>query len=328
VNAPPWTVGQTIGFSGSASDPEDGALPASALSWSLVLQHCPSNCHTHQIQTWDGVASGSFVAPDHDYPSYLELTLTATDSLGKSTSVTRRLDPQTVVLSFATAPSGLTLGVDASTQATPFTRTVIVGSAHSISAAASQSLNGVGYSFGSWSDGGARVHTITAPATATTYTATYVQTTRTVTPLADAETRQNQAAKNFGTALTMQERSGKNAYRSYLLFDVSGLTGAPTNAKLRLWVTDASSASRGLYVLANTTWTETGITWNSAPALPGTAYRTFSAGTAGAWVEIDLGTLVTGNGRYAFAISGGSSDVVAFQTKEGANDPQLVLTLP
>ena len=37
------------------------------------------------IQDFSGVASGSFVAPDHEYPSYLELRLTATDS-GTSSS--------------------------------------------------------------------------------------------------------------------------------------------------------------------------------------------------------------------------------------------------
>ena len=95
-----WKVGDLINFSGSATDPQDGALPASALTWTLVLQHCPSNCHPHAIQTFPGVASGSFNAPDHEYPSYLELTLTATDSFGTQASVTRRLDPQTVVLTF------------------------------------------------------------------------------------------------------------------------------------------------------------------------------------------------------------------------------------
>ena len=42
-----WKVGDLINFSGSATDPQDGALPASALTWTLVLQHCPSNCHPH-----------------------------------------------------------------------------------------------------------------------------------------------------------------------------------------------------------------------------------------------------------------------------------------
>ena len=48
----------------------------------MIIHHCPSNCHTHVYQTFDGVAGGSFPAPDHEYPSYLEIQLTATDSCG------------------------------------------------------------------------------------------------------------------------------------------------------------------------------------------------------------------------------------------------------
>ena len=64
-----WKVGTVISFSGSATDAEDGTLPASKLTWSLLVRHCPSNCHTHPVQDFVGVASGSFSAPDHEYPS-------------------------------------------------------------------------------------------------------------------------------------------------------------------------------------------------------------------------------------------------------------------
>jgi glucose/arabinose dehydrogenase len=168
-----WRVGSTIGFGGSGTDPEDGALPASALTWTLVLYHCPSNCHTHTLQTWSGVASGSFDAPDHDYPSYLELQLRATDSGGLSTTATRRLDPQTVALTFASSPAGLQLAVNGAAGTAPFTRTVVVGSTNSVSATSPQALSGTSYTFSSWSDGGAQTHNVVAPATAATLTATY-----------------------------------------------------------------------------------------------------------------------------------------------------------
>ena len=177
ITAPPatpgWRVGQTLSFAGGATDPEDGPLPASALSWQLVMHHCPTSCHAHPIQTWTGVASGSFVAPDHDFPSYLELQLVATDSGGAQDVTTRRLDPQTVDLTFTSTPPGLSLAVGASSATTPFTRTVIVGSATAVSATSPQTQGAQSYAFSTWSDGGAQAHTITAPATATTYTATY-----------------------------------------------------------------------------------------------------------------------------------------------------------
>ena len=80
-----WKVGDTINFSGHATDAQDGTLPASALSWSLILHHCftPTDCHTHLIQTVNGVSSGSFTAPDHEYPCWLELQLDR-DRLGRT----------------------------------------------------------------------------------------------------------------------------------------------------------------------------------------------------------------------------------------------------
>jgi len=168
-----WKVGDSISFSGSATDPDQGSLPASALTWTLLLQHCPSNCHSHTVQSWPGVASGSFSAPDHEHPSYLDLQLTATDAQGLQGTTTVRLNPQTVVLSFASSPSGLQLTVGPDSATTPFTRTVIIGSANSISAPSPQALSGTNYTFSSWSDGGAQTHNITAPASPATYTATY-----------------------------------------------------------------------------------------------------------------------------------------------------------
>jgi hypothetical protein len=149
-------------------------LPASALSWQVILHHCPSDCHTHLLQTFTGVASGSFTAPDHEYPSYLELQLTATDSGGLTNTASLRLDPKTVVLTFQSNPaSGFQLTVGSTSQQAPFTRTVIVGSANSVSAPTPQTVRGQTYKFDSWSDGGAQTHTITAPPTATTYTAKF-----------------------------------------------------------------------------------------------------------------------------------------------------------
>jgi hypothetical protein len=141
--------------------------------WTLTLQHCPSNCHPHLLQTVPGGDSGSFFAPDHEYPSYLELQLTVTDSGGSQDTETLRLDPQTVVLTFQSAPSGLQLTVGASSSAAPFTRTVIVGSSNSISAPSPQTLGGTTYQFASWSDGGAQTHNIVALASPATYTAQY-----------------------------------------------------------------------------------------------------------------------------------------------------------
>jgi PKD repeat protein len=170
-----WSVGQSIAFSGSATDQEDGTLAPSRLSWQLNMHHCPvvESCHIHPLQQFAGVASGSFAAPDHEYPSFVELVLTATDSSGQTNQKNVRLDPQTTALQFNTAPAGLTLAVGSSSGATPFSRTVIVGSNNSVSAPATGTLGTSSYEFVSWSDGGAATHNVTAPAGGASYVATY-----------------------------------------------------------------------------------------------------------------------------------------------------------
>ena len=170
-----WTVGQTVTFAGHASDPTEGTLPDTALSWQLLMHHCTTidSCHIHNVQDWQGVASGSFIAPDHDYPSYLELVLSATDGEGITDVRGVRLDPRTVTLTFTSQPAGLQVTVGSTSDATPFTRTVIQGSTNTVSAPTPQSLAGTTYTFDTWSDGDAQTHVLTAPTAPTTYTAGY-----------------------------------------------------------------------------------------------------------------------------------------------------------
>ncbi len=171
-----WAVGQEIAFAGSARDESGAALPAAALHWTLDLRHCsalaPDSCHTHRIQDFAGVAAGHFAAPDHEFPSHLELTLTATDANGLSASQTVRLDPRTVDVTVHSEPEGLRVAFGGEAQATPFTRAVIAKSQTTMSAASPQSLGGASYVFGYWSDGGAATHALSAPAP-TSVTATY-----------------------------------------------------------------------------------------------------------------------------------------------------------
>jgi glucose/arabinose dehydrogenase/PKD repeat protein len=167
-----WRAGDTITFSGMASDLEDGTLPATALTWTVILHHCPSNCHTHPVTGFAGVAEGAFPAPDHEYPSHLELQLTARDSSGLTSTTSLLLFPQTTTLTFQTNPPGLQIAVGSGSEATPFSRTVISGSGNSVSAITPQTLNGTNYMFVSWSDGGAQSHVVVANGPAT-YTAVY-----------------------------------------------------------------------------------------------------------------------------------------------------------
>ncbi len=100
-----WQVGSLITFSGSATDREDGSLSGGRLSWEIIMHHCPqNNCHLHPVQTYSGVSGGSFSAPDHEYLSFLEVRLTATDSGGLADTKSVYVLPRAVTLTLQTIP--------------------------------------------------------------------------------------------------------------------------------------------------------------------------------------------------------------------------------
>lgn len=170
-----WSVGDTINFAGAATRLDGTVLASSALTWSIILHHCsqPTVCHLHPINDVTGVTSGSFVAPDHDFPSYLEIRLTAVDGT-KTTSDSVELLPRETPLTLKTSPPGLRVvaatGADA---ASPLTVNTITNSQVTIGTPAAQTIGGVNYVFRGWSDGGAASHTITMGPAATTLIAQF-----------------------------------------------------------------------------------------------------------------------------------------------------------
>jgi hypothetical protein len=275
------------------------------------------------LWTQTGIASGTFEAPDHEYPSWLELTLTATDSDGQQASVTRRLDPKTVRLTFGTVRSGLTLGVDTATATAPFTKTVIVGSSNSLSAPSPQTLGFGTYAFDSWSDGQAATHDIVAPASNASYTATFDLTKLTIPARTDAQVRSAHRHRNYGSSSTLRVRSGKS--RVYVKFDVSGISSRPQSAMLRFWVTNSGSNGGTVYRVS-AKWKEATITWANAPTIKTSALGSFGSVSTGHWVEVDVRSAISHSGVFAFAISGGSSNAVDYGSTETAHDPVLVIT--
>jgi hypothetical protein len=170
-----WKSGDAVSFSGHATDPQDGTEPASRLSWDIILGHCTSTgCHTHPLTTRPGVSSGTIAAPDHQAPSYIQLTLTAKDAAGATASVVRRIVPRTTNLTFATSPGGLPVAVGADQSGpTPFTQEWVVGSQVQVNAPQYQGSGSTRRTFIKWSDGGPATHIVIAPPSNRTYTAIY-----------------------------------------------------------------------------------------------------------------------------------------------------------
>lgn len=178
-----WAVGDRIAFSAAAEDIQDGTLPDSAFTWSLAVSHCPSVCHVHPIETRTGEASGTFTAPDHEYPSRLVLRVKATDEGGFAVERSYELEPRTVDLTFGTTPVSAPISVLGTNGPGPTVKRVIVGSTVTMAVPGTVEADGRTWRFDSWSDGSRdKVHQTVAPAPATTYQARYVSDGAVTTP--------------------------------------------------------------------------------------------------------------------------------------------------
>ena len=169
-----YNGGSVISFAGTATDPENGTLPASAFTWRVDFHHA-AHSHPH-VPSTSGVTSGSFTAATTGHTEtdvWYRIFLEVRDSAGATQTTFRDVLPRKVNLTIATNPAGLQLRLDAQPVSTPLTFESVVGVVRGLEAPATQVSGGTTYEFVSWSDGGAASHNISTPATNTTYTATY-----------------------------------------------------------------------------------------------------------------------------------------------------------
>jgi glucose/arabinose dehydrogenase len=172
--------GDVITYSGSATDPDEGSLPAERLSWQVDFHH---DTHTHPfLPLATGTAGGTVTIPTVGETSanvWYRFYLIATDASGLADTVVRDVQPRKVTLSLATQPAGLQVTLDGQPQTTPLSVSAVVGLQRELGVVSPQIVGSTTYTFSSWSDGGSATHTITTPDTNATYTATYTETPNT-----------------------------------------------------------------------------------------------------------------------------------------------------
>ncbi|MEU8007194.1 DNRLRE domain-containing protein [Catellatospora sp. NPDC049111] len=178
--------------------------------------------------------------------------------------------------------------------------------------------------------GTAFVLTAATVATVLTVSAqTAAAATSTFTPVADTYVQADTASTNYGTAVQITVDSSPQR-QMFLRFTVGGVSGTVTSAKLRLRHisgNDGSAAGGTFKAMSNTSWSETGTTWNNKPALDGATLGTLGSVVANGWYEVDVTSLVTGNGTFSIGASSTNSDGAYYDTREtGADSPQLVVT--
>ncbi|MGN6816192.1 MAG: hypothetical protein ACTHK3_08915, partial [Solirubrobacterales bacterium] len=168
TSATQWAVGDVIEMEalGKNWKGEKDFAPL-GYNWSTRLFHCPNpaeptKCHTHPLGTFNGVRHESFIAPEHDYPSHIDVTVTYADERGLTATKTVSIYPRTVNLSITSSPPGIELTAGLLQGLSPLALTAIEKAHVLLSAPETAVLGGQIYSFKEWSDGGARIHTILA----------------------------------------------------------------------------------------------------------------------------------------------------------------------
>ncbi len=169
--------------------------------------------------------------------------------------------------------------------------------------------------------------TPTLPPTPTPTATTSTSSVLTFNPTDDTYVEADKPDQNFG-ASSQVGVDNSPIIHMLLKFTVSGVGSQKvTSAKLRLYCVNLSGVGGDFYPVADTTWSEKNVTWNTAPTSGTTSLGKLGAVAVGSWYELDVTSLVTGDGTYSLQGISSSSDGAYYSSKEGANPPQLVITV-
>lgn len=147
---------------------------------------------------------------------------------------------------------------------------------------------------------------------------------QTFLPVDDSYVNESSPATSYGTSTTLR-MDASPVLRSYLRFNVQGLSGTVTRARLRVFANSASSLGCVVNGVSNNTWTESTLNYNNAPALGSVIGSSGSFG-AGAWVDVDITAYITGNGTYNLALTTPSSTAISLASRESSgNAAQLII---
>jgi acid phosphatase type 7 len=150
----------------------------------------------------------------------------------------------------------------------------------------------------------------------------------TFTPIADSYVQADLSSSNFGSST--QIVLDNSPIRNLLLkFVVSGIgTGSVLNAKLRLYCVDGSPFGGEFHRVADTNWSETTVNWSNAPTEDPSSVATLGKVVASTWYEVDVTSLMSGDGTFSLMALSTSTDGAYYSSKEGMTGfaPQLVIT--
>lgn len=128
---------------------------------------------------------------------------------------------------------------------------------------------------------------------------------------------------NYGTDPRLRTDASPTR-NSYLRFNVQGVATV-NSATLRIFANGNNPIGFRVHGVTDNSWGELTITYNNAPSFDPVPVGSSGPVAANTWYEVDVTSLVTGNGLVSFALTSTSGSNTYYSSKEGANPPQLVI---
>lgn len=156
----------------------------------------------------------------------------------------------------------------------------------------------------------------------------------------DSFVEQANPSNNFGTNVNLLVKYYSGSSRqTYLKFDVANYSGA-TSAILKLYSqkTTATNATVHIYAAANTTWSESSLTWTNAPGVTGGSLGSYTLTNLNTyqWYNIDITTYVkaqiaAGATKISLCLQESTnvnSYIMINSDENASNQPLLTVTFP
>ena len=173
-------------------------------------------------------------------------------------------------------------------------------------------------------DGNGNTSTKSAEATATT---NRQGTVLRFQPSKDTYVNADTPTTAYG-AKTRTDADNSPVKKTLMAFNVAGTGGCPIAvAHLRLYNVDSAPRGGEFRPLADTGWDEQTVTWEDAPATDLPVFARLDGVTKKTWYEVDVTSLVRGDGPVGVAITSTAFDGAGYSSKEGplSQRPELVV---
>jgi hypothetical protein len=165
--------GESFTLQGSATDQQQGTIPASGLRWDVRIIHVD---HVHVLGSFTNRSELELDAiTDHDADAHYEVTMTATDAGGLTSQATVTLTPETTTVLLDSSPAGAGVSYGGRQFTAPHQLVTAIGYHTTISASDPFELGGAIFEFTGWSNGGTRVQDFVVPADGAELTASYTE---------------------------------------------------------------------------------------------------------------------------------------------------------